>query len=404
MKKKLLLICLSIILIFLLIVFFVQKNTITTLYLLKSGSVIQENFVEEVAYVEKNGIMIIPVQIDGEKFNFIFDTGAINVISPRLAKKFDLKGLSTTSANDSQGNSIKQKITKIPKLEIGHIEFKNTAAAIINLQEQLYCFEVDGIIGSNLMQNAIWKIDKEHQTISFTDEIENFSLENYKQIISFSDNLQKTPMISVMIGNKKEKAKFDTGFNQKIQISGNLQDYISVNTNSQIINVFGNASFGIFEKKIDSSSNKQIVKISSVKLDQMGVKDKIVSFSKNQESLIGQDFFDSKSYILDWKQKKIFINNDKSNNGIDGLKGFGFAWNLNGEKIYISELYKPSKAFEKLKLGDIVTVVNGDNWEKMNKTEWCQILEQKLPDSLSLIINRKGKTKNISLVRETFIK
>lgn len=404
MKKKTLIIILSGSIILLLLIFLVLKARFTMISLFNSGAVVQEHFIEEIPYTEKMGLMLVPVEINGEKFNFIFDTGAINVISPEIAEKFDLKSINQIPINGSQGTTRNMEITKIPLLKLGEIGFKNTAAVIIDLNEQLYCFNIDGIIGSNLMQNVIWKIDKKNQIISFTDHIENFNMENYNQYIGFSCNLQYTPMMNIKIGDgHRLKAKFDTGYNGEIKLNGSLSDFFSKNVVTDVVKVKGNSSRGIFDKKIDTITIKKLAEIPSIMLDELSFENKIISFSKSQSSLIGHEFFNSRSYILDWDQKKIFLSKETIRDKSDNLSGFGFSRNLHGNHILITALYQRSKASNQLELGDQIIKMNGVDWSKIYQNEWCSIQENTLPDSIKFKIKRDNDTLAISLTRETFI-
>ena len=51
----------------------------------------------------------------------------------------------------------------LPKVTVGCVDFLNTGAAIADLKRSsvIACLNVDGIIGANLMQKAIWQIDYE---------------------------------------------------------------------------------------------------------------------------------------------------------------------------------------------------------------------------------------------------
>ena len=65
------------------------------------GRSVQKNYYTEVTYKELKSKLIIPVQIEGETYQFLFDTGAPNLISHFLKNQIKTKELNSVNVKDA---------------------------------------------------------------------------------------------------------------------------------------------------------------------------------------------------------------------------------------------------------------------------------------------------------------
>ena len=133
---------------------------------MKQGKVEQPHFKVEVPFEMKLGLIIIPAKVNGKEYDFILDTGAPNVITTEAAQELNLVQTSKSKATDSQGKKEDLGFLSLESVEIGGINFKNTGTAVADFSASptLSCFQSSGLIGSNLMRNAIWQFDFESNT------------------------------------------------------------------------------------------------------------------------------------------------------------------------------------------------------------------------------------------------
>jgi hypothetical protein len=100
-------------------------------------------------------LILVPVEIDGQTKNFIFDTGA----SFSMIQRDTLKGKSTQAKGASNRTIISgEEIVK--SLKIGEINFKNTYAYntdFVGLKEQVPNF--GGLIGQPVIKKSNWLIN-----------------------------------------------------------------------------------------------------------------------------------------------------------------------------------------------------------------------------------------------------
>ena len=141
------------------------------LYKKNPTSVKKELFREEIGFELVDNLIVVPVKIENETYNFCLNTGFTSSISKDLQHKL---GYQNIPDFDTTG-------TVVPKITIGKIDFMNTLSIIIPT-DTFGCKVIHGCIGANLMKIAIWKIDYGKQKIIFT---------NYR------DSLQKAKVKSI---------------------------------------------------------------------------------------------------------------------------------------------------------------------------------------------------------------
>jgi len=100
---------------------------------MKNGEVEQEEFSVQIPFEYRLGLIILKVNISGEEYDFLLDTGAPNVISNELAKKLEINIVTRQKVGDSQGQKSDLELAKLDKISIGGIHFLNTGAAIADL-------------------------------------------------------------------------------------------------------------------------------------------------------------------------------------------------------------------------------------------------------------------------------
>ncbi len=384
------------------ILFYLNKDSIMANYLIKAGNVEQKEFKKEIPFVSSDEFILIKVEIEGKQYNFILDTGALNVVSEELAKELDIETISKSNGISSTGKPNEIKLAKLPNVKIGGIDFNNTATAIIDFKKQFPCLKIDGLIGSNLMKLAVWEVNNENKKIIITNSIDKTNVKEYQKIINFTTNVQANPFFELNFGNQKIKTLMDFGHNTNINIQEKFLRNISRKNIEKEIKFRGNSSIGIFKDNIDTVSIVTHVKVKELSIENLKFENKIVSFTKG-DSKIGTSFFKNYNYIIDWSSKKIYLKevNNKEN---DKYISYGFGRIYENNRVIISEILQNSEADSKLKLGDQIIAYNGMDWSNLTQQQWCKILEElEWPNYLKLKIKRSNEIKEITVEKEDFL-
>lgn len=274
----------------------------------KEGKTEQENFKVTLPFEIKNGWIIVPVEIKSQNYNFLFDTGTPTLVSKELAKSLNLIVIDSVNVSDVFDKKQNNQYTKIESIEIGKIDFVETVALIndFNSIPIWSSLNIDGFIGSSLMQHAIWDIDFDKKLITITDNESKLSLpENIienKLFIGYAG----IPSIACKInGEKVWNFDVDFGFNgdlvipfpifEKQKDDGQITDFTESKTNGAI---------GIYGKQ-DNERISYTGIIDELEFGNTILKDQKVYSEQYLGRRFGLDFFKNYRVILNWNSKKI---------------------------------------------------------------------------------------------------
>ena len=380
------------ILILLTSLFFGGCSTIKTTIFWKKGEVEQEKFKVVIPFEYRFGLVFLKVEIKGNEYDFVFDTGAPNVLSKKLAEKLNLKSKISGEIGDSQGKSSTLNLLNIDNISIGGIDFLNTGAIIADLSEpnEISCLKMDGIIGANLMKKAIWEIDYENQKITITNSIDSLEIPSDSKKIHFDQSLQGSPYIDLNINGKLIKdILIDLGSNGDFELSNKLLRKLQRQESfPRTTFAYGSKSSGLYGR--GSNDTTRFAMVSNITLGEQTLNRQILKFSGNDPK-IGTNFFKNYRVILNWDSEEltmIKINEyDNTKQKIIGFKPI-----IEGDKIFIGYIHNKSSADNAgLKLGDKIIEVNGKDYSTVCWDCWCEIRENGFEselDSISITVLR----------------
>src|SRR5918911_3109846 len=131
--------------------------------------------------------IIIDMKINGRgPLRFIFDSGAVSVISAESARELGLKMEGTSTADGGVGeNRVERGETRISEVAVGDLRLTNQEFGVISFADTKYVFgsnRIDGIIGYPLFKRLVVKIDYEQRRLTFTRP-EQFSYKGKGMIV-----------------------------------------------------------------------------------------------------------------------------------------------------------------------------------------------------------------------------
>ena len=377
-------------------------------HLLKLGSIKQKEFNQKIYFDTKAGLPIIKITINGTEANFLFDTGAPNVISLELAAKLNLKMVTTNYVKDAGGYSEIMEYVMVDSITINSINFLNTCAIVadLNSSQITSCFKIDGIIGANLMRKAFWKINYDEKSIQFSNNLAKLMDSDIWTKIEFKPNQAGSPKVNLLLNDTKIfNLTFDTGFNGNISVAKNTIH--SLNQTGFPINKTyrtGSSSYSINGlSKIDTT---YYAKINSIKLGELKLKDNIIEFQRHS-NLIGTKFLSNFILLLDWENNRIYLKKLRDNPS-NKLETFGFKVILKNNKVIIGSVFRDSQAWNKLKIGDEITEVNSANYMNLSQSDLCELymsgeLNFSTLTNLKIKVKRGEKNITVNLTKEVLL-
>ena len=321
--------------------------------LLTGGSMIRENFVQEIPFHYRKGLIVVEARLNDDTTarEFIFDTGAFNSkIEKSLAEELGLETVTTKENSTAQGNTQVIEVTRIDSVRFGETTFYNIGAGKLEYAEDSYspCLAKDGLIGSNLIKLAHWKIDYQNQKIYCSDQPFQPQPDLDQVVVPFDHpTLSTTPKINLKVGGGEVKGlMFDTGFNGGLIMPAALSDAFPTTDTKTFID---RSTSGIYGTNTDTLIEKTL----SIRLGADNVQIP-VEFSSLGKGLLGNDVLEHFTVHIDTDKDEITLQQTST---IEVKSGAPFLVGILNDSLWI--VNRVSEQTVKLQLGDTLRSVNG---------------------------------------------
>ena len=172
-----------------------------------------ETEVRVVSFDLVEGFVLITATIDGIEGRYILDTGSRYIMINR-----DIK----TSSIDltSLGRELQAEEIEIGTFRIGDLTRENMTALALDLSfaEELLGFQINGLIGSDILDGFDVLIDYSNSELRFfRDRQIQVDVTKYHSVsLSYSVCVEKLPVVNVSLNGNVFKFGFDTGSNANV--------------------------------------------------------------------------------------------------------------------------------------------------------------------------------------------
>ena len=368
--------------------------------LLLDGSRTPAAFSETISYEEVGGLIVVEAKLGGATRRFLFDTGAPNLISKELAREIGAVVHTRQRVRDSQGKAEPLEFAYLDSLEIGGVTFYQTGAIIADLSAsvELSCYEVEGIIGANLMRLACWQIDYQRKELHFASHRDSLSIPEGAVSIPFQASLQGSPSISMQLGSKRLQALIDSGSNSGFDGSLTTLQELRKELSFPAYSGFGSNQAGLFGLNRDTS---YLGLLPDVRLDTISFGPQVVEFQRPSGAKIGNEFFRQFLVTLDWQANELLLNAVTAPPPA-GEPTFGLNAIYDEGKLRVGFVWDGSPAAEAgIEPGDRILFMNGLDFINLPVPKYCQyLLARPLKyewQTLDLFLEKDGGTQKISL-------
>jgi len=363
---------------------------------LSSVTIDQKNYYEELKFEVVLEKIIIPVTINNKTYKFLLDTGAPNIISNTVLKDLEIQNQKNISVSDANNKKQDMNMVGVKSIKINNLDFQNTVALVSDLDNHflLKCYEIDGFIGSNLLQNSILKISLKDKKIIITDDIKKLKTTAKPTKLKLI-GAQKSPFIALNVfGKNNEKgseyALLDTGMDGLYDISNrtntifqkeNVVEKLATNSGASDVGLFG----------VNVSKEQQLIKVNAVEINQTTFENIVTTTTDDNNSRIGLDLLKYGDVIIDFKSKKFYFEAEKKIDLNDKHPIVSLSFDEN-KKIIVGHVWN-NDYLDKIQFGDEVIRLDNYNFREMNV---CDILTTrqliKSKSSYEMEILRKDNT------------
>ena len=337
------------------------------------GEAIQSKYFAEIPFEEVTNLMIIPAEINGKTYRFIFDTGATNIISEKLYKELNLPVLDKQSMVDQSGKKDTALVVNLRSIALGGITFQNTPTVVLNDSNFfLQCFNIDGFIGSNMLRNSVVRISVPEKIIILTDNLQKLNLN-----IEHSGKLFLTPIQSApyfwtdLESGKKGRVQlfFDSGMQDLLNLSEEQYDFFKKRNIFEEIGVSaGSNSMGFFGQADDIKTYKLLLPL--MKINKISMENAIVTTNPSYISRMGAKILEYAIVTLDYRNKRIYFEPLSFDNTIDVYEEtFPISPSFQDNKLIVGFVWDEALK-EKIEVGDRILLVDDVDSKNITPCDW----------------------------------
>lgn len=274
--------------------------------------------IAQIPYETRGSHLLVKVQTNqSDSLNFIFDSGATNISIDSLTAEragISKENRETVSVGGSGGTQ-NYKMALHQNLKLGNIEINDVNMVLINFKSlsEAIGVKLDGIIGYEVLNKYVTKLDFDHKKISFYDQIKSVDTTGYTGIpFEFNKNIliPRFP-ISVTLANGETftgRVMFDTGNAFTLIVSTPFSKYHNFNSK------LGETSMQV-GRGLNATTQDQLATINSMSFNgfnfgKMGIRLTINDQAEPKDGylgILGVEVIRRFDVILDYQQKKIYL-------------------------------------------------------------------------------------------------
>ena len=377
-----------------------KKEALQKQKILFSVKPLQKDFTETIVFEDSFDQILVPVKINGKTYNFMFDTGAVTVLSASLREDLALQPLFSNDLRDGSGTVQQQQIYSLPPVQLGSITFNNVSGAVIDMSKfnKTFCIKIDGIFGTNIMRTCRWKIDYSNKQLTFSDR--KIKPSGKVLEIDIEEGFSGSPMLNQRMGGYNFVSLMDTGYNGMFALPDSLYFKSTKAKALKAHKICGKSSLTLFEAK---PTTEPLVLLDSIYIGKHLIKNKTARIEGDM-LLIGNKFFkDFGEVIIDWNKQKLYladvpVREDKE------YEVFGFTPLRTDAGVSVGTLWENSNAQQLgMELGDAITDINGVNVINAPQEIWCTVVALFKEDNareISVSIRKKDGSEKSMLLKK----
>ena len=177
----------------------------------------QHDFVDTVKIKIWDGAIIIPVEVNGETKNLMFDTGANWGFWIGDEEEWMKPSAETLTLTDSQNAKMKKVIYRMPPIKMGNTTIENYPLIADDGMKEHVCDRIDGAFGFDLVTCGLsFKFDTKDSLMIVTDRKGFFKKEEKRQpklkYMPYNSYYMTSPLVWVDFPWGRYKMLFDSGW------------------------------------------------------------------------------------------------------------------------------------------------------------------------------------------------
>ncbi len=363
------------------------------------GTASPARFHEVVPMIRQDKMLFLDVVIRGRKARFLFDTGAVTVVSPQLAAELGLSPLYSSGVRDSNHKKERLDYVQLNDLRIGRVRFDEVLAAVapLDIVPEIACWQIDGILGANCMRLADWLLDFEAGVIELAHSDSTWLHgRKFPHTLGFTTSRQGSPYIDITLGKDTLRALLDTGSGITLSIP---EKYYDKHMHAPTRRSVGIRSVGIFGTGLQADTTISFLP------DTLRIAERL-NLSMITETApkanIGLPVFTHFQVILNWREKQIRLRQIEEPQ-LGNRHSFGLGISLIEGALRVVSLVEGGPAARAgLRLGDELLAVGEWAVGSSLQESLCTYRTSEWPDSIEIRYRREGIEHMALLQKESY--
>lgn len=388
--------------------FVLKSNTYAQKTPLSQSKSVNAAFLDTIPFEFKKNKIIISVFLNGKQRKFILDTGAPVLITKELQEECQFKIIKKELISDINGRLDSTYRLQVPHIQIGKVDFKEITGSLADLNAGLLaCFQIEGIIGSNLLKNSILHIDYQKKQIILTNQIKKLRLSSENAIPLLLEENQGTPIIDIKpFPQAKEQILIDTGDDGFYSMGLRSFYFFMENTNLHqylVSQAKGADTYGLHG--LEQDTTKHILHFDSLKIGKNYFSGVRTTTYTNPNSRIGAELLRYGTVTIDYLNRQFYFVPFSNLQPIvlQSSRDTKLGFSLKGEDnlLKIGAVWEGSQAWQKgIKSNEIIEKINDYELLGKNICELLFLLEQifeKESTYIFILSDEQGNKRTVTL-------
>lgn len=367
------------------------------------GGPVAANYKDTVEVEVVRNKVILPLRVNGENKRFLFDTGALTVVSRSLYREMDYPLVGRDHFYDVHGNRETSKVVRTGEMKLGNVVFRHVPALVYDLNKLPWkCFQVDGIIGSNMLRRSVVRVDLRDSVLILSDDAGELNMASDRTVRMQLDK-QGAPYVPIRLGSQPEQFfLFDSGREGLINVEKEYFSSMEQDIEYQVEKTGrGSGEMGM----IGTGEQEQVYQIAmdSLFLSGHSLHQPVIKVTSSASS-VGQELFRYGSITMDFKRQRFLMEpyNDSLVYQRSQNMGLGFSPVIERDTFRVGLVWQHSLVDSLgLEPGNRILRINQYNYADSLEGSFCEsFLNQSLDKARSIEMiyqDRKGHYKRVKI-------
>lgn len=308
---------------------------------------------------------------------FMLDSGAPVLYAADVAERYGGEPVGRIATRAIDGTVAEPDVVAIERLRLGGAEFLDVAGPVgwVGDGNPLACVTRSGLLGANLMDDAVWQIDYQAESIGIHRSTEG--LDHIDEAISLEfrvdSDASPSPIVTVPLADGELTFLLDTGSDGALMVNPADLEVVGLQVadDAPTLTVLGAGAAGTFETEL-RYADLELALDGEVTGYPVAVSETLQPGVGN----MGNGFLRQFVVTIDWPERMVYLDPVATDRSIDppaGPASAGLAWD--DGRVVVGALARGGPAEQAgLELGDAVRVVDGVDLAAPTFDDYCDLL------------------------------